>query len=52
MDQGIHDIRVYLHTDSLSTTEDMTATHTTTVRHLTCRVDDLDRHKINSCGAV
>jgi len=66
----MYDIRVYLGTDSHTTTDDMTATHTP-VRHLTSRVeglghkifmdiffssprlfDDLDRHKINSCGTV
>ena len=35
-----YDMRVYLGKDSRSTTDDMTATHTT-VRHLTCRVEGL-----------
>jgi len=64
------DMSVCLGRDSHSTTDNMTATHTT-LRHLTSRVeglghkifmdnffssprlfDDLDRHKINSCGTV
>jgi len=44
MNQGIHDMRVYLGTDSHSANDDMTATHTI-VRHLTCRVEGLG-HKI------
>ena len=37
-------MRVYLGTDSHSATDDMIATHAT-VRHLTCRVEELG-HKI------
>jgi len=36
-----YDTRVYLGTDSHSTTDDMTATHET-VTHLTCRVEGLE----------
>ena len=39
-----YDIRVYLGIDSHSATDDMTGTNTS-VRHLTCRVEDLG-HKI------
>jgi hypothetical protein len=53
---------MYLSKESHSASDDMTATHTT-VRPLTCRVEDLghkpfmdnffsEGHKLNSCGMV
>jgi len=40
LNQGIHDMRVYLDRDSHSATDDMTATHAP-IRHLTSRVEGL-----------
>ena len=44
MNQGQHDMKVYLGRDSHSPTDDMTATHAT-VRHWTGRLEGLG-HKI------
>jgi hypothetical protein len=45
MNQGIHDTRVYLDKYSHTTTNDMTVTHPT-VRHMTCRIENVGHKKI------